>query len=126
MTYWLQRVDADGTTTWLASADMPEASAGLPAPRLTSCHPNPFNPQTEIRFNLARPGDVAIRMHPRVRPAAPIAPSRGTETILVAEDEPSIREVARAAEDDQVECFYGYEFSHVHSLTTNQYASQMR
>ncbi|MBN2170251.1 MAG: T9SS type A sorting domain-containing protein [Candidatus Krumholzibacteriota bacterium] len=34
-----------------------------PATRLAGAHPNPFNPETEIRFHLAKAGPVSLRIH---------------------------------------------------------------
>ena len=54
-----------GSAIWINNPDAPDWAVGSVVAASLDLHaaPNPFNPQTEIRFNLARPGDVAIRIY---------------------------------------------------------------
>ena len=56
---------ARGTTIWVNDPDAPIGSGGpAVAARLDlRAAPNPLNPQTEIRFNLAQPGEVVVRIY---------------------------------------------------------------
>ena len=68
--YWLQSVDLDGTTGFhgpvsvVFSITGDEGSPSIPTvTRLDNAYPNPFNPNTTIRYQLKDPGKVKIDIY---------------------------------------------------------------
>ena len=68
--YWLQSVEMDGTTGFHGPASVVfsiTGDSGTPAipkaTRLEDAYPNPFNPNTTLRYQLESPGDVKIDIY---------------------------------------------------------------
>ncbi len=68
--YWLQSVDLDGTTGFhgpvsvVFSINGDEGAPSIPtATKLDNAYPNPFNPNTTIRYQLKDPGKVKIDIY---------------------------------------------------------------
>jgi hypothetical protein len=68
--YWLQNVDLDGTMSFYGpvnvvfSVDEEGGSPEIPfATKLENAYPNPFNPNTNIRYQLKDAGDVKIDIY---------------------------------------------------------------
>jgi len=68
--YWLQNVDMDGTTGFHGPASVVfsiTGDTGTPSiPKVTKledAYPNPFNPNTTIRYQLESPGRVEIDIY---------------------------------------------------------------
>lgn len=68
--YWLQSVDLDGTTGFhgpvsvVFSINGDEGAPSIPtATKLDNAYPNPFNPNTTIRYQLKDPGRVKIDIY---------------------------------------------------------------
>ena len=68
--YWLQNVDLDGSSGYHGPVSVlfdAEAGAGIPplplVTRLENAYPNPFNPDTTIRYQLKDPGKVRIDIY---------------------------------------------------------------
>ena len=68
--YWLQNVDMDGTTGFHGPASVVfsiTGNTGTPSiPKVTKledAYPNPFNPNTTIRYQLEKPGRVEIDIY---------------------------------------------------------------
>lgn len=68
--YWLQSVDIDGTASYHGPASVvfsPGGQTGTPpiplVTRLDNAYPNPFNPDTTIRYQLENPDKVKIDIY---------------------------------------------------------------
>ena len=68
--YWLQNVDMDGTSAFHGPASVifsitgDEGSPAIPkVTRLENAYPNPFNPNTTLRYQLESPGNVKIDIY---------------------------------------------------------------
>jgi hypothetical protein len=68
--YWLQNVDLDGTTGFHGPASViftitgEDGSPAIPkVTKLEDAYPNPFNPNTTIRYQLESPGKVRIDIY---------------------------------------------------------------
>lgn len=60
--YWASAMSYDGLSFTIVD-DMTAAPAGVLPARLLANRPNPFNPATEIRFELAARGPVLLTVH---------------------------------------------------------------
>jgi len=89
--YWLESRDLDGSFSFhgpvsLSVGDIDTGSPPLPSQtRLDPPYPNPFNPVTQIRYQLARDMEVSIRIYnlrgQAVRKFPMISRSAGNHTI---------------------------------------------
>jgi hypothetical protein len=60
--YRLQEVTAGGALRWLGVAELP-AAENSPAVLQLTAFPNPFNPRTNLDFQLPAPGTVRLTVH---------------------------------------------------------------
>jgi PKD repeat protein len=62
--YWLVAVALDGSEERFGPVSASGSQPALPTiVRLHPCHPNPFNPETRIRFDLPRPGPLELAIY---------------------------------------------------------------